>query len=347
MLTKSLLALLFLFNPFTFLIPPAASEITSGESNGTHPAKAASDDRSGSGFLGSALQLANPNFLPIRDWGVAEPDIEAQAAIIYIHRHAGPLAVGFESKELRSDNILYQRNVDAVYPIASLTKLMTAIAVIENMALEDVAEVAETALAKGYGERGGLVEGERISVEKLLYALLMESSNDAALVLSEHYDGRYSVDGRSFMGLMNEKARELGLSNTYFADPSGYKPANLSTAKELVRLIEHSFRHPIIWQIMRTPEIELISKSGQVHLWRNTDKLLTKMSGIVGGKTGYTSEAGECFIFVIERQQEAEFPLCQFLPKQSEYIIAVILGAQDKFSQTEKLINWAEEAYRW
>jgi D-alanyl-D-alanine carboxypeptidase (penicillin-binding protein 5/6) len=276
-------------------------------------------------FAGSAIsvtQWANPNFLPIRDWGINEPKIEAESASIFMVKSLDPVS---------SVKTLYQENIDLVLPIASLTKLMTALIVVENVGLERVVIVSEKAI-EGYGDKGGLVVDEQISVNNLLYALLMESSNDAAIALAEFVENESQV---AFVELMNQKAQELGLTNTVFTDPSGYDSSNLSTGNDLAKLVVASFAHPIIWQILKTPSIDLSSADGTInHHWVSTDELLNRIPEIIGGKTGYTEEAQGCLILVIENSP-------------SEYLITVILGAQERFLETEKLINWVKKAYKW
>ncbi|MFH1460891.1 MAG: hypothetical protein ABIF84_00480, partial [Patescibacteria group bacterium] len=111
--------------------------------------------------LFSAFWLNNPNFLPIRDWGIDDPQIQAKAGLIF---------------DLDKQKILYQKEIDQVLPIASLTKLMTSLVVLENIDLEEIVVVSRKAVA-AYGEQGKLRVDEKISVKNLLHALLMESSN--------------------------------------------------------------------------------------------------------------------------------------------------------------------------
>ncbi len=263
----------------------------------------------------SALAESNPNFLPIRDWGIDDPEIKAKAALIF---------------DLEKDRILYQRNINQVLPIASLTKLMTALVVLENIDIDEEAVISENAIA-GYGDRGGLALDEKITIRNLLYILLMESSNDAAIALAEFTEEKIK---RNFTDLMNEKAKELGLKNTYFIDPSGYDPGNVSTVNDISQLVEYSFNQPLIWQILKTPTIEVFSADRKIrHILINTDKLLNRLPNVIGGKTGYTEEAQGCLVLVIQEDQGR--------------LISVVLGAEERFLETERLINWVKEAYQW
>lgn len=266
----------------------------------------------------SSLLVSNPNFLPIRDWNIDEPQINARAVF------------AFESSK---GKILYQQNSNDVLPIASLTKIMTAIVVLEYLDLNEITTISPSAVA-AYGTQGDLIAGERISVKDLFYAMLMESSNDAAVALSETCEEKTH---ENFISLMNQKARALGLEKTIFVDPTGLNAGNVSTAKELARLVEHSFNQSFVWQVLKTPAISLISADGRTHHWVNTDKLLGRLPDIAGGKTGYTAEAQGCLALVLEH----------LFANNTSRLITIILGADDRFLETEKLIKWAQKAYLW
>jgi len=164
----------------------------------------------------------------------------------------------------------------------------------------------------------------------------MESSNDAALALAEACEEK---TGKIFVDLMNWKAKEvIGLTQTSFADPSGYNPDNVSTAQEVSEMLMFSFHQPLIWQILRTPTIDLTSVDGKIkHHWTNTDKMLDYLPNIAGGKTGYTLEAQGCLALAVECSSE----------DKKGYLITVVLGSPERFTQTEKLVNWAKKAYMW
>lgn len=307
------LAVIFVFiNPLSFFPGQSDVSLFSSQDKPTEIKVVWGDY---SKYLMSAFWLTNPNYLPIRNWEVKEPEIQAKSALIF---------------DLNRDQILYQKNSDDILPIASLTKLMTSLVVLENMDLDQIVVISEEALA-GYGDQAGLLINEKISVRNLLYAMLMESSNDAALALAMNYNGKEL----SFVNLMNEQAQQLGLNNTSFADPSGFYPENVSTAREMVRLVRYSFKYPLIWEIMKTLDIDLSSADGKIrHHWVNTDELLNRLPNIIGGKTGYTEEAQGCLILVVKEPG-------------AEYIITVVLGASQRFLETEKLINWVKKAYSW
>jgi len=302
MFTKIFTVILVVFNPLAFLVADNIETIVENPIIWEN-------------FVASALLSTNPNFLPIRDWEIEEPEIEAKSAIVF---------------NMEKNRVLYEKEVDRILPIASLTKLMTALIVLENIELDEITIISEEAV-KAYGETGELVVKEKISIRNLLHALLMESSNDAAVALSEAVEQKTD---RLFTSLMNEKVDQMKLTSTRFSDSSGFNSTNISTVREIIEIVKHSFNQEIIWQILKTTEIDLYSDDDKIkHHWVNTDELLNQLPNVIGGKTGYTTEAQGCLILVVEIS--------------SEKIISVILGAQERFLETEKLIKWAERAYQW
>lgn len=262
-----------------------------------------------------------PNF-PLKNFNFTEPEIKAGEAIVF---------------DINSKKILLQKNVFQKRPIASLTKLMTALIVLKNTDPKKETIVSQKAIETS-GRMGNLILNEKITIETLLYALLMESSNDAAVALAEAVSPSGEAGSPNFIELMNKKADELGMTDTYYADASGLDPENVSTAKDLVVLTVEIIKQPLIVKILQTPSIDMTSVDGRHnHHFVNTNRLLQKISGIIGGKTGYLEEAGECLLLIGER------------PKGSGDIVYIILGAEvgRKFFEMEKLISWTEQSYVW
>jgi len=316
MLGKFLITILLIFEPLIFSVEPVQQPL---------PIEAPVEEEIGKQHLSSisSLWFSNPNFLPMRDWGIDDPEIAAEAALVS--------NLADEPSLLSKNKILYQKNIDDVFPIASLTKLMTAVVVLENINLSEEVIISENALS-AYGDKGGLVIGEKITVENLLYALLVESSNDAAVALAEAVQVK---TGNDFVWLMNEKAKSLNLGKTNFTDSSGYQADNISTVGDLSELVKYVFKYPLIWQITRTPAIDLSSIDGEIkHHWISTNELLGNLPNIIGGKTGYTQEAQGCFILITQQLEK-------------DYLITIILGAEERFAEAKKLVEWAGEAYRW
>lgn len=255
---------------------------------------------------------------PIRNWRVPEPELSAKIALIYDTGHR---------------EILYQKNgLNEQHPIASITKLMTALVAIENTKPEAIFKVSKKAVETP-GEMGDLAVGEELTVKNLLFALLVASSNDAAQVIAENLE---ATNGQNFIDLMNKKARELNLQNTHFKDASGLDPQNYSSAWDLSNLLQKTLQYPLLKQIMQTAEIDIFSIDGRfVHRLISTNKLLREMPEIIGGKTGYTQEAGNGIIVAFKS------------PSSNGYITALVLESQDRLGEIKILIEWTKEAYIW
>jgi len=264
---------------------------------------------------------------PIRSKRVEDLKIGAKSAMsFYISRQG-------------EERILFEKYGDWRLPIASLTKLMTANVVLEHYDLSKEIRISKEAVNQEEN-LGKLEVGELLSVEYLLYPLLMESSNDAAFSLANDYDGMAQED---FVGLMNQEAQRLNLQDTHFINPSGldpeeeegsekinYSTINYSNATDLITLVKELLNKPLIWEILSTPKLNLYGPE-----LINSNKLLGEFSGIIGGKTGYTEKALGCFILLSEA------------PKSKGYLVNVILGTGDRFGEMEKLLEWLRTAYIW
>ena len=267
-------------------------------------------------YLPASLEI-----FPVRNWKINEPEINAQSAIV----------MSFGSNDEKG-NILFKTNIDQFLPIASLTKIMTAIIALENFDTEEVIKVSKNSVLT-LGDKGSLIRGEELTVKDLLNIMLIESSNDAAMALASDNPrlGYYE-----FLNLMNSKAQELGLENTFFLDPVGLNSKNKSTALELAKLTNHALNFPILWEILKTSELTIYSIDNKfVHNLLNTNELLDKIPFLKGGKTGYTSEAGECMLTVLDVSSSFG----------NNYLITVVLNSNQREQDTEKLINWAKQAW--
>jgi serine-type D-Ala-D-Ala carboxypeptidase (penicillin-binding protein 5/6) len=185
---------------------------------------------------------------------------------------------------------------------------------------------------------------EQYSVKSLLYSLLMESNNVAAYALAERIETN-KIESfpfiNNFIKLMNEKAKELGMTNTFFVTPSGLDPpgqnseTNYSTASDLVLLIENLLEKPLVWKILSLPEYELSREDGfYKYTVINTNVLLDNFPEIIGGKTGTTLRAQQCFVSVSRKNDQ-------------EYLISIILGSNDRFEETRTILNWVNNSYYW
>ena len=197
---------------------------------------------------------------------------------------------------------LYELNPDERRPPASLTKIATALVVLQRARLDEVATVGEEDLADLTESQVGLIAGDQLTVGELLYGLLVPSGNDAARTLARHVGG--SLPGGdadptgAFVAAMNDLVAGLGLVNTTFTNPSGiHDPAHLSTARDLALLAARAMEQPIFAEIVATASYVLVSAldPAQVYPVVNTNRLL--LEGLVAGvKTGTTLEAGGCLV---------------------------------------------------
>ena len=205
--------------------------------------------------------------------------------------------------EANTGKILYEKNSNDVRFPASTTKIMTAILTVENCNLDDVATVSHNAVYSIPYDytHASLKEGEELTIEQLLYALMIPSANDAAIVLAEHISG--SVE--EFAKLMNKRAEELGCKNTHFVNPNGiHSKDHTSTSYDLALMGKFAMQNSIIRKIVSTTQFTLpatnkYSKTDRI--FNNSNDLLSTYSryyyeGTTGVKTGYTGEAGNCII---------------------------------------------------
>ena len=183
------------------------------------------------------------------------------------------------------------RNIDYLQSVASISKIMTAIVVIENSRLDKKITVDET-INKAYGSCVYIHIKDQITIQDLLYGLMLRSGNDCALMLAKSVGG--SVD--RFVEMMNEKARDIGMKQTHFSNPSGLDEedeGNLSTVKEMAMLYRYCCQNPLFNQIVKTKEYKRLDGKGY---WHNKNRLLKEYPYCVGGKTGYTKKAKRTLI---------------------------------------------------
>ena len=259
---------------------------------------------------------------PVRNWTVSDPTIQATTALVL---------------DSARQEILYQKNgLHESHPIASLTKLMTALVAMENADLNSVFKISKEAV-QTEGEMGDMVVGEKLTVKSLLYILLVSSSNDAAVALAENIPFPPNGDTKKiFVDLMNKKAVSLELKNTSFADPSGLDPNNYSSAWDISLMLKEALRYPLLQEVMQTKTIDLHSLDGRFnHHLVSTDKLLGVIPEIVGGKTGYTEEAGNCMTVAFRS------------PDNEGSIVIVVMNSPDRAAEIKSLFGWTKKAYLW
>lgn len=192
-----------------------------------------------------------------------------------------------------SGAVLYEKNPDAVLPIASITKLMTAMVVLDaQQGLTEQIAVSDEDIDSLRGSRSRLAVGTRLSREDMLRLALMSSENRAANALGRHYPGGLPA----FVQAMNRKAAELGLADTRFADPTGLLADNVSSARDLVKMVAAAAAYPLIREFSTTSDYAL-ALNGRTREFHNTNPLVASPNWEIGvSKTGYIQEAGKCLV---------------------------------------------------
>ena len=230
--------------------------------------------------------------------------------------------------EAESGKLLYSKNADKRMHMASTTKVMTAIVAIESgIALDAVLTTPREAVGVE-GSSVYLAENEKITFEALLYSLLLASANDAAVAIAMHVAG--SVD--AFVDLMNDKAQELGLSNTNFTNPHGlYDENHYTTARDLASLMAYAMKNDVFAAITVSQKRVFAREGEGVRVLINHNKLLKTYDGVIGGKTGFTKNSGRCLVSVAERG--------------GLRLIAVTLNAPDDWRDHASLYDFAFLSY--
>lgn len=224
---------------------------------------------------------------------------------------------------------LLSHNPDMILAPASTTKIMTAIIALEEYNVDEVAVVSFQSQA--IGQTTELVNGEQLKIIDLLYALLIHSGNDAAYALAQHHPSGYN----HFINLMNQKALDLGLRNTHFANVSGIEsPGHYSSAKDLAIISQYGLGKPLFRQIVATKSKTITDQRGWYsHHMVNLNQLLGKVEGVYGIKTGWTPTAGECLVSYVKRDDKE--------------LIVVVLGSLNRFAESEAIIEWAFANHEW
>lgn len=225
-----------------------------------------------------------------------------------------------------SKTVMYGKNEELRSAMASTTKIMTATIALENGNLQDEITIDRKAAGTG-GSRLGLKRGDKITLNDLLYGLMLRSGNDAAVAIAEHIGG--SVEG--FAELMNQKATELGLKDTHFVTPHGLDSSeHYTTALELAKLTDYALKNEKFAKIVATKSTT-ISINGNPRQLFNTNELLGVLNGVIGVKTGFTNGAGRCLVTETKRGDMD--------------IIVVVLGADTKKDRTKDSIKLIEYAF--
>ena len=232
------------------------------------------------------------------------------------------------SVDINSDKILFERDSKKRVPIASLTKIMTAVVALEHKDLKDKITVSSKAASTGENSMG-ISEGEVYTLEDLLYGLVLHSGNDAAVAISEGAAG----SEENFVYWMNLKAAELGLEDTKFTDPSGLNDKTYSSAYDLAKLTKYALKNPDFKKIVGTIDYEIpFSEKEHKHLsLLNQTNLLRTYPGVKGVKIGYTEAAQLCLVTYAENE--------------GREIVSVVLQSDARKTDMIQLLDYSFEKF--
>jgi D-alanyl-D-alanine carboxypeptidase (penicillin-binding protein 5/6) len=233
-------------------------------------------------------------------------------------------------EDLGTGQVLVAKDARRVRPVASLTKVMTALLVLERLPLSSIVSVSPRAVEEP-GAKLGLRVGERVDARSLLYALLLASADDAAVALAERVAG----SAPAFVALMNRRAAQLGMRHTRFASPDGFDNAGVSSPLDLAVLTRTAMGDPVFEAIVGTKRATVASRTGPTRIVQNRNVLLWLYRGAVGVKTGFTTPARHCLITVAQRG--------------GTRLLVVILGApteRQAFDDGAALLNYGFEGLR-
>ncbi len=226
-------------------------------------------------------------------------------------------------KELKSGRVLYQYQADKRLSPASLTKIMSALIILENGRLDDLATVSKNA-ARAPKTHLRLKVGEVFRLKDLLKAMMMVSANDACLAAVEHVGG----NEKQFVELMNTKAASLGLHGTHFSNGCGFDGSDhYSTAEDLAKLSEVAMRNGVFRALVKEEREIITPVSGyRAYVLHNTNRLLGRIPGVEGVKTGFTSKAGRCLIAKVSQNDRD--------------LLLVILNSNRRWNTAKSLIDY-------
>ncbi|MCU6435524.1 D-alanyl-D-alanine endopeptidase [Undibacterium sp. Jales W-56] len=230
-----------------------------------------------------------------------------------------------------SSKVLFDKNSNVSLPIASITKLMTSLVVVEaNQDMNEEIEITNDDLDKEKGTGSRLKVGAKLSRADLLHIALMSSENRAASALGRNYVGGLPA----FVAAMNAKARQLGMAETHYVDSSGLSSQNVASAQDLVKLINAAYQHPLIRQYS-TDSSYVVAPGGRPLQYLTTNKLVVNPSWDIGlQKTGYISEAGRCL--VMQAMIQGRAIVMVFLDSKGKYSRLADAGRIRKWLETVK-----------
>lgn len=273
------------------------------------------------GFMLNMQNIPTPDFsfsgvtsavhsLPVNLTDAPAPELSAQGAYVF---------------DMDSATVLYEKNPNEVMPIASLTKLMTALLASQNLTESDRVVVPWESRNEDvmYTKTLGLPVGGEFSMGEVMGAMLITSAADAAQTLAMSVDD----SEEAFVSRMNDKARDLDLTRTNFEDSFGLSVGDLSTPENLSRLFSYAWRNSLIQKYLTEDSIRLCLEGTSLCYTATTTNILLGQDGVLGGKTGTTDAAGECIVLAVQTPH-------------NKTVLITLLNSDDRFGDARKIISW-------
>lgn len=261
-----------------------------------------------SGYM--LVALNTPSVFPLRNVALGEPQVSARSALVV---------------DLKRDKILFEKNPNEILPIASLTKLLSALVVLDAVPLDKTIIFGQKAIDT-FGEAGDFKLGEEVSTRHLLFSSLINSSNRAMMALA------HDLGLENFLTSMKSKALGIGVKKIVIADPIGLSPQTSTSAFEFLKIAEAAFTNDFIAQILAIPEYSFRSTSGVYHKLISTNDLIFD-SRVMGAKTGTLKEVGQNYTALV-REGDTK-------------LILIILGSFNRTKDTLTLLNWLDKGFIW
>ena len=280
---------------------------------------------------GTLRTQANLNAPPLAPLALTPRPIATPQAVLTPAGAPGRLSASeFILMDADTGTILYEKNAEKPLPMASTTKIMTALIAIQAGNLDQVITIGQDAADEVDGTNGskaGLIVGDKIRLRDLLYGLMLPSGDDAAIAIADGMAGSQ----KAFVDIMNVEAQKLHLYQTLYSNPDGLEYGlHYTTPYDLVRLARYAMSIPLFAKIVRTKEYDLpASNTHHAYPWPNINQLLFNYNGALGIKTGWTPQAGGCLAFAAKRNGHT--------------LIGVVLNSRDettRFTDAATLLNW-------
>ena len=313
----------------------APRKATASAKRSTRTATASANSRNRTVAVRTSKGVRATSTAPRREYAVAkatpQPARVSIGQAIGLHRVDDPLDLHSSVAlvmDQSSGDVVFEKNSKAVLPIASITKLMTAMVVLDSgLPLHEMLEVSEADIDTEKHTGSRLRPGTRLSRGEMMNLALMSSENRAANALGRHYPGGL----QAFVAAMNAKALAIGMSDSRFVEPTGLSSSNVSTAHDLARMVRAAFDYPLIRQYSTAPGLVVDTGYRQVS-YRNTNRLIENPRWDIGlQKTGYISEAGNCLVM----QATVE-------GRPMVFVMLDAPGKLSRFGDAQRLRQWIE-----